>query len=141
MIVREEAHSELILRSEATKDRLRTDNVPRMKRARAWGVASKPKVLIVEDDPNVRRLYALGLNRYGFEVKLAANGAEAIERIDAEKPDLVLLDWLMPLMDGNEVLGKLGENGNRSVPVIVISGQPAPESLPPRILRWLTKPI
>ena len=104
-------------------------------------MASKPKVLIVEDDPDVRRLYALGLNRHGFEVKLAANGAEAIERINDEKPDLVLLDWLMPLMDGNEVLGKLGENGNRTVPVIVISGQPAPESLPPRILCWLTKPV
>jgi len=104
-------------------------------------VTSRPKVLIVEDDPNVRRLYALGLNRHGFEVKLAANGAEAIERINAEKPDIVLLDWLMPLMDGNEVLGKLGENGNRSVPVIVISGQPAPETLPPRIRCWLTKPI
>lgn len=113
----------------------------RTKRAQAWRVPPRAKVLIVEDDPDVRRLYALGLNRYGFEVKLATNGAEAIERINAEKPDIVLLDWLMPLMDGNEVLGKLGENGNRSVPVIVISGQPAPEKLPERIRSWLTKPI
>ena len=104
-------------------------------------MTSRQKILIVEDDANVRRLYALGLNRYGFEVKLAANGAEAVERIHAEKPDIVLLDWLMPLMNGNEVLGKLGENGNRNVPVIVISGQPAPEALPPRIRSWLTKPI
>jgi DNA-binding response OmpR family regulator len=101
----------------------------------------RAKVLIVEDDSDVRRLYAIGLNQHGFEVKLAANGAEAVERIHAEKPDIVLLDWLMPLMDGGEVLGKLSENGNRSVPVIVISGQPAPEKLDPRIRRWLVKPV
>jgi len=104
-------------------------------------MAIKPKVLIVEDDSDVRRLYAIGLNQHGFEVKLAANGAEAVERIPAEKPDVVLLDWLMPLMDGGEVLLKLNENGNRSVPVIVISGQPAPDVLDPRIRSWLTKPV
>ncbi|HXA15405.1 MAG TPA: response regulator transcription factor [Thermoanaerobaculia bacterium] len=101
----------------------------------------RAKVLIVEDDSDVRRLYAIGLNQHGFEVKLAANGAEAVERIHAEKPDVVLLDWLMPLMDGGEVLGKLGENGNSSVQVIVISGQPAPEELDPRIRSWLVKPV
>ena len=101
----------------------------------------RAKVLIVEDNSDVRRLYAIGLNQRGFEVKLAANGAEAVERINAEKPDIVLLDWLMPLMDGGEVLSKLAENGNRSVPVIVISGQPAPEEIDPRIRRWLVKPV
>jgi two-component system OmpR family response regulator len=100
----------------------------------------RAKVLIVEDNSDVRRLYAIGLNQHGFEVKLAANGAEAVERINAEKPDVVLLDWLMPLMDGGEVLSKL-ENGNRNVPVIVISGQPAPEEIDPRVRCWLTKPV
>jgi CheY-like chemotaxis protein len=102
---------------------------------------SREKVLIVEDNSDVRRLYAIGLNQRGFEVKLAANGAEAVERIAAEKPDVVLLDWLMPLMDGGEVLRKLDENGNRTVDVIVISGQPAPDELNPRIRSWLTKPV
>jgi CheY-like chemotaxis protein len=105
------------------------------------GVASRAKVLIVEDNSDVRRLYAIGLNQRGYEVKLAANGAEAVERISSERPDVVLLDWLMPLMDGGEVLRKLSENGNRSVPVIVISGQPAPDELDPRIRCWLTKPV
>jgi CheY-like chemotaxis protein len=105
------------------------------------GVASRAKVLIVEDNSDVRRLYAIGLNQRGYEVKLAANGAEAVERISVERPDFVLLDWLMPLMDGGEVLSKLSENGNRSVPVIVISGQPAPDELDPRIRCWLTKPV
>ena len=103
----------------------------------------KAKVLIVEDNSDVRRLYAIGLNQRGFEVKLAANGAEAVERIDAERPDVILLDWLMPLMDGREVLRKLSGNGDASIPIIVISGQPAPppDQLDPRIRTWLTKPV
>src|SRR5437879_13558328 len=73
---------------------------------------AKARVLIVEDNSDVRRLYAIGLNQYGFEVKLAANGAEAVERITAERPDFILLDWLMPLMDGLEVLSRLQVNGS-----------------------------
>lgn len=106
-------------------------------------MAGKAKILIVEDNSDVRRLYAIGLNQRGFEVKLAANGAEAVERIAREKPDVILLDWVMPLMNGGEVLSKLSENGTASVPIIVISGQrpPAGEQLDPRIRRWLTKPV
>lgn len=104
----------------------------------------RPKILIVEDNSDVRRLYAIGLNQRGFEVKLAANGAEAIERItDGEKPDVILLDWLMPLMDGGEVLTRLGSEWTASMTIIVISGQPAPPpgKLDPRIQCWLTKPV
>jgi len=102
----------------------------------------KPKVLIVDDDSDVRRLYAIGLNQRGFEVKLAANGAEAVERIGSERPDVVFLDWLMPLMDGGEVLDRLGLDAGSSIPIIVISGQPAPGvGLDPRIQSWLTKPV
>jgi len=106
-------------------------------------MASRSKVLIVEDNSDVRRLYAIGLNQHGFEVKLAANGAEAVERIASEQPDVVLLDWLMPLMDGGEVLERLGQNGSSSIGIIVISGQPPPpdELLDPRIRCWLTKPV
>ena len=99
------------------------------------------KVLLVEDDSDVRRLYAIGLNQRGYEVKLAANGAEAIERLSAERPDVVLLDWLMPLMDGGEVLNRLSMNGSASIPIIVISGQPQPVGLDPRIGCWMTKPV
>jgi DNA-binding response OmpR family regulator len=102
---------------------------------------SKAKILIVEDNSDVRRLYAIGLNQRGFEVKLAANGAEAVERIIAEKPDVVLLDWLMPLMDGSEVLTRIGVHQSREMPVIVISGQPEPDERDPRIFSWLTKPV
>jgi CheY-like chemotaxis protein len=104
---------------------------------------TKPKVLIVEDDADARRLYAIGLNQRGFEVKLAANGAEAVERITGgETPDVILLDWLMPLMDGGEVLNRLGgDPATAVIPVIVISGHPPPAGLDRRIQCWLTKPV
>ena len=73
----------------------------------AAAVGSKQKVLLVEDNADVRRLYAIGLNQRGFEVKLAANGAEAVDRVASERPDYILLDWLMPLMDGQEVVERL----------------------------------
>lgn len=102
---------------------------------------TRPRILLVEDNSDVRRLYAIGLNQRGYEVKLAANGAEAFERIQADKPDFILLDWLMPLMDGGQVLERLGQNGVDSIPIIVISGQPAPDAIDPRIRCWLTKPV
>src|SRR5688572_26943611 len=105
---------------------------------------AKPKILIVEDNADVRRLYAIGLNQRGFEVKLAANGAEAVERITSgERPDVILLDWLMPLMDGGEVLSRLSGDGDERLHVIVVSGQQPPpaETLDSRITSWLTKPV
>ncbi|HEY2321575.1 MAG TPA: response regulator [Thermoanaerobaculia bacterium] len=100
----------------------------------------RAKVLIVEDDSDVRRLFAIGLNQRGFEVKLASNGADAVERIRSEKPDVILLDWLMPLMDGGQMLDHL-DAGAGKVPIIVISGEPAPAALDPRVQAWLTKPV
>jgi len=105
---------------------------------------AKARVLIVEDNSDVRRLYAIGLNQRGYEVKLAANGAEAVERIETEQPDVILLDWLMPLMNGEEVLDRLSRGRSvPSIPIIVISGEQAPQSaaLDPRIRCWLTKPV
>lgn len=105
-------------------------------------MGGKPKVLLVEDNADVRRLYAIGLNQRGYEVKLAANGAEAVDRVARERPDYILLDWLMPLMDGGEVVERLDRQvGTDDIEIIVISGQPAPEDLPTRVRSWLTKPL
>ena len=105
-------------------------------------MSGKTKVLLVEDNADVRRLYAIGLNQRGFEVKLAANGAEAVDRVASERPDYILLDWMMPLMDGSEVVERLGgQEGSGGIEIIVVSGQPAPPEMPPRIRSWLMKPI
>lgn len=105
-------------------------------------MGGKPKILLVEDNADVRRLYAIGLNQRGFEVKLAANGAEAVDRVLSERPDYILLDWMMPLMDGREVVERLdSQDGAGEIEIIVISGQPAPATLPGRVRSWLTKPL
>jgi len=104
--------------------------------------ASKRKVLLVDDNADVRRLYAIGLNQRGFEVKLAANGAEAVDRVASECPDYILLDWMMPLMDGREVVERLDlQEAASAIEIIVISGQPPPTELPTRVRSWLTKPL
>lgn len=104
----------------------------------------KIRVLIVEDNSDLRRLYAIGLNQRGFEVKLAANGAEAIERIEHDTPHVILLDMIMPVMSGWDVISRVNnEDRQCPIPVIVISGQPQPDGeLPhPCILSWLEKPV
>jgi CheY-like chemotaxis protein len=107
-------------------------------------VKAKQKILIVEDNSDLRRLYAIGLNQRGYEVKLASNGAEAVERIESEIPDLILLDLIMPIMDGWEVIDRVGASEQSAgTPVIVISGQtePADDSRHPAIGAWLEKPV
>jgi len=103
---------------------------------------TKAKLLVVEDDSDLRRLYAIGLNQCGFHVKLAANGAEAIDRVDHERPDLILLDIAMPLMSGWEVLERINPPAAPApIPVIVISGEPGEHAMPPSVRAWLGKPV
>ncbi len=76
------------------------------------------KILIVDDDPNLRQLYGVELEEEGYEIVLAASGKEALEKFDTESPDIVTLDILMPGMDGIEVLRKMKEK-NPELPVIM----------------------
>lgn len=76
------------------------------------------KILVVEDEDSLRLLYQEELKAEGYEVIPARNGKEAIERLEKEKPDLVILDIVMPVMDGMETLGKiLGKD--RKIPIIL----------------------
>ena len=70
---------------------------------------AKAKVLAVDDDPDVLKLHEAILNREGFEVALAPDGATALRKAQAEPPDVILLDLMMPRMDGFTVLEKLKE--------------------------------
>ena len=102
----------------------------------------KRRVLIVEDHADLRRLYAVGLNQRGFEVRLAANGAEAIDRIEETRPHVLVLDLCMPIMDGWEVIERLAASANPDIPVVVVSGygQPEGKEMPPAVRGWLSKP-
>jgi len=82
----------------------------------------KPRVLIAEDDPDTLVILRINLTAAGIEPMLAGDGYTALERIDAESPDAVLLDVLLPGIDGWRVLEQLHAKGD-PVPVIVCSGK------------------
>lgn len=86
---------------------------------------SAVKILIVEDERPLADLLASKLKKEGYEVKNAFDGEEGYEKIKKWKPDLILLDIIMPKMDGYEVMEKINED-KRKIPIIVISnsGQP-----------------
>lgn len=76
------------------------------------------KILIVDDDQHIRRLYKEELEDEGYEVVIASTGAEALALFEKENPDLVTLDILMPDMDGIKVLRQMKEKKPR-LPIIM----------------------
>ncbi len=78
-------------------------------------------VLVVEDDPNIRELLQLYLEKDGYTVTLAADGGEGLEKYRALKPNLVLLDVMMPVMDGWAVCKAIRADGN--TPVIMLTAK------------------
>ncbi len=76
-------------------------------------MGGKPRILIVDDEPDVLLTLRLLLEGEGFEPSLAAEGETALRRIDEENPDLVLLDIMMPVLDGWMVLAQLAGRARR----------------------------
>ena len=84
----------------------------------------EPTVLVVDDDFDIRSTLAQILREEGFRVREARNGLEALEKVDEEEPDLVLLDLMMPVLKGWEVLKAL-RHSRAELPVVVLSAIPA----------------
>jgi len=81
-------------------------------------------VLIVDDDPVVRRMLQLSFESEGFDVSTAGDGLEGLESMRASKPDVVILDIMMPKLDGMKVLDELnGDDNLRGTPVILLSAK------------------
>jgi two-component system OmpR family response regulator len=80
------------------------------------------RLLVVEDEPNIRELLATSLRFAGFEVLTAANGAEAVKLATTESPDLVVLDVMLPDVDGFTVTRKIRETG-RHVPIVFVTAR------------------
>jgi CheY-like chemotaxis protein len=76
------------------------------------------KILVVDDEESIRFLYKEELEEEGFDVDLAKNGREALEKLPQYKPDLITLDIKMPVMDGIEALKRIREL-DRQLPVIL----------------------
>lgn len=83
-----------------------------------------PRVLVVEDEPDIAALIAYQLTREGFRVETAANGDQAISSIGREIPDLVILDRMLPGLSGDEILRSLrAESATRALPVLILTAK------------------
>ena len=107
---------------------------------------SSPKILVVDDQPVNVQLLKRKLEREGIQVIAAYTGTEALEIVIKDKPDLILLDVMMPDMDGMEVCQRLQElEETRSIPVIFITARSSKESklegLAVGAVDYITKPI
>jgi two-component system response regulator MtrA len=79
------------------------------------------QILLVEDDPSIREVTALGLRAAGFTVATAADGVEGLERWRADRPDLVLLDVMLPRMDGLEVCRAIRREA--TTPIVMLTAR------------------
>src|ERR671918_657313 len=81
------------------------------------------KILVVDDDPNVQRLLQYTLKQEGYEVVVASDGAEGFRLWDQESPDLILLDVMLPKLDGYQVATKIRteEGTTTHVPIIMLT--------------------
>lgn len=85
---------------------------------------TKGRVLVVDDEDSIRELIVFNLEQQGFEVLEAANGIQAIQRVEEGHPDLIILDLMLPLMDGLEVCHKLRRSGEYSaIPIIMLTAR------------------
>ncbi|WP_336790126.1 response regulator transcription factor [Paenibacillus sp. MMO-177] len=84
-----------------------------------------PKILVVDDDPNIRELVSLFLRREGYEVIEATNGEDALTRLEAVKPDLAVIDVMMPKMDGWALCAELRESFDMPLLMLTAKGETA----------------
>lgn len=82
----------------------------------------KPRILVVEDDPDLRTILRLQFSSLGYEITEAVNGLEGFKSIREEVPDIVLLDLMMPVMDGFGFLKRVRSVNNLlDVPIIILT--------------------
>lgn len=88
------------------------------------GSESTRKLLVVDDDPNCRRILEMMLSGSGYEVRLACDGWEALEIVLSDKPPIIVTDWMMPRMDGLELIRKLRAELTWYPYILLMSGRP-----------------
>lgn len=82
------------------------------------------RALLVEDDPDIQRIVRLALRRADIQVAVVNNGADALALAATERPDVILLDWMLPGLDGVEACTRLkADPATRDVPVIFMTAK------------------
>jgi DNA-binding response OmpR family regulator len=99
-------------------------------------MAQGNRVLVVEDDPPVRSIVAMALEAEGYQVETAAEGQDALNKVKRHAPDAILLDLMLPVLDGRDLIKLLRDDPTTAhIPIIVMSAaydvahDPAVESL------------
>lgn len=91
---------------------------------------AKKKILIVEDEESLLKLESILLTSKGYDVRGVSNGREALDAIAEEKPDLVLLDIMLPEIDGFEVCQRIKDDPEtREIPVIMLTAKKSREDM------------
>jgi CheY-like chemotaxis protein len=103
----------------------------------------QPNILVVDDDPHIRELLNQEFTEAGFRVRMAANGREALTEVRGERPDLVVLDVMMPEINGFDVAAVLkNDPETQDIPIIILSiVQDRERGFRLGVDRYLTKPI
>ena len=103
----------------------------------------QPRILAVDDDPNIRELLSQELSEAGYQVDVAANGREAIAAVRRDRPDLIILDVMMPEMNGFDVAAVLKNDPlTMEIPIVILSiVQDRDRGFRLGVDRYLTKPI
>jgi CheY-like chemotaxis protein len=113
---------------------------------RAAAPARSARILIVEDEPHCRRVLSLLMERLGYQCHSVSNGQEALEAVRWFQPDAILMDVMMPVLDGLEATRRLKSDARtRKIPILALSGDATAEG---RLAayragcdEWLSKPI
>lgn len=89
---------------------------------------SHEKILVIEDDPSLQLLLRLQLEHAGYGVEVAGDGEEGLYAVESAQPDLILMDVMMPRLDGHEVCRRLRSNlRTRQIPIIMLTAKGGPE--------------
>lgn len=81
------------------------------------------RILVVDDDDSVRELLEFLIRKEGFQIETAADGQEGLERIRSLRPDLVVLDLMLPRYGGFEILRQLQTGETSTIPIIIVTGR------------------
>lgn len=105
-----------------------------------------PRILVVDDEPNIVRLIQVNLERQGYQVDIASNGQQALDKIRIQRPDLLVSDVMMPEMDGFELLSNIRRDAAlESLPVIMLTAKAQDRDVMEGYTRgadmYLTKPF
>ena len=106
-------------------------------------MSQQVRVLVVDDEPLIRALVTIAFEAEGFHVDTAADGAEALARACQQPPQAIVLDLMMPVMDGWDFLEAWqGQPSSQTVPIVVMSaGYRRGERPPPHVQAFVTKPF